>query len=145
MRHGLAPALHEQAEAQVRDPLTFAAFLVRSGDCAGAVGGSLAATADVIRAGLQVVGLAESTRTVSSCFLMLLPDGRSLTYADCGVVPDPTPEQLADIASASAETHVRLVGDTPKVALLSFSSALPLRPLRLCGEGCQQVGTYFSE
>ncbi len=116
---GMTP---EQARERLKDPLVFGAFLVRSGDCAGGVAGSVAATADVIRAGLWVLGLAEGTRTVSSCFLMLLPDGSVMTYADCGVVPDPTPEQLADIAVASAESHRRLVGETPRVALLSFST-----------------------
>jgi phosphate acetyltransferase len=111
----------EQARQLVLDPLFFAAFLLRSGDCHGAVAGSEAATANVLRPAIQVVGLAREINTVSSCFLMILED-RSLTYADCGVVPEPSSEQLADIALASAESHRRLTGQTPRVALLSFST-----------------------
>jgi phosphate acetyltransferase len=99
----------------------FAAFLLRSGDCHGAVAGSEAATAQVLRAGLQGVGLAAGIQTVSSCFLMVLED-RNLTFADCGVVPEPSAEQLVDIALASAESHRRLTGETPRVALVSFST-----------------------
>ncbi|MBM3991148.1 MAG: phosphate acetyltransferase [Planctomycetes bacterium] len=111
----------DEARKKAVDPLYFGALLVRSGDCSGAVSGSEAATADVLRAGLQVVGLAPGCKTLSSSFLMLLKD-RALTYADCGVVPQPTSEQLVDIAIAAAESHRRLVGETPKVALLSFST-----------------------
>lgn len=110
-----------EARERVLDPLLFAAFLLRSGDCEGAVAGSEAATADVLRAGLWVVGLAPNCATLSSCFLMLLPD-QAYTYADCGVVPEPREEQLVDIAIASAESHRRLTGEAPRVALLSFST-----------------------
>jgi phosphate acetyltransferase len=111
----------EEAAERVLDPNVFGAFLVRSGDCAGGVSGSDSLTADVLRAGLWVIGLAKGSRTLSSCFLMLL-ENRALTFADCGVVPDPTSEQLVDIAIASAESHRKLVGESARVALISFST-----------------------
>ena len=111
----------EEARQRVREPLLFAGLLVAVGDCAGAVAGSQATTPDVLRAGLWTIGTARGIRTVSSSFLMLLGQ-RVLTYADCGVVPAPTSEQLVDIALAAAETHRRLTGETPRVALLSFST-----------------------
>ena len=111
----------EKARETVLDPLVFAGLLVATDDCDGAVAGSEAATAQVIRAGLWTIGTAAGIQTVSSCFLMLLED-RALTYADCGVVPDPTKEQLVDIALATAESHRRLVGEAPRVGMLSFST-----------------------
>ena len=112
----------DEARGKIEQPLLFGASLIASGDCDGGVAGSEASTADVIRAGLWVLGTAPGLSTVSSCFLMIQPSGEVLTFGDCGVVPDPTMEQLVDIAVSTAESHRKLVGLSPKVALLSFST-----------------------
>lgn len=113
---------HEQARERMKDPLFFAAMMVRRGDADGAVAGAITTTADVLRAGIQVIGLKEGNRTVSSVFLMNLPGGKVVTYGDCAVVPYPDAAQLADIAIASADTHQALTGEIPRVAMLSFST-----------------------
>lgn len=104
------------------DPVYVAALMVRLGHAAAAVGGATRPTADVIRAGLRVLGLAEGRRVLSSCFLMVLPDGRTLGYGDCAVLPAPDADQLADVAISSAATYAALTGDEPLVAMLSFST-----------------------
>lgn len=108
-------------EAIAEDPLLCAALLVRTGFADASVAGSVATTASVIRAGLYGVGPRAGRKLISSFFLMQLAN-RALTYADCGVVPDPDAEQLGEIAVTAAENHALLTGETPRVAMLSFST-----------------------
>jgi phosphate acetyltransferase len=112
----------EQARAELaKNPLLLGAVLLHIGYVDAGVTGSLATTADVLRAGLQGVGLAAGATLVSSIFLMEWPD-RVFGYADCAVVPTPDSQQLAQIALSSAHTYQRLTGETPRVAMLSFST-----------------------
>jgi phosphotransacetylase len=109
------------------DPLWFGASLVEHGIASHCIAGNLSTTSAVLRAGLRVLGLAEGNKTVSSIMFMLPPgnkdgEGRVLGFGDCGVVPQPTVEQLADIAIGAAENFRNVTGETPRVAMLSFSS-----------------------
>jgi phosphotransacetylase len=104
------------------DPLYLATALLRMGAVDACVGGASRPTADVLRAGLRVVGLADDAHTVSSCFLMGLPSGQVIGYGDCAVIPMPDDQQLAEVAVAAATTYRSLTGIEPVVAMLSFST-----------------------
>ena len=104
------------------DPVVAAAVLVASGRADAGVAGATRPSADVVRAGLGVLGVDAGAGLGSSCFLLVLPDGRPIAYGDCGVVPDPNFEQLAAIARATATTFERLTTESALVALLSFST-----------------------
>ncbi|WP_412067655.1 phosphate acetyltransferase [Rubrivirga sp. IMCC43871] len=104
------------------DVLYFGDLMVDAGDADGCVAGAAHPSPDVIRAAIQVLGVAADSALVSSFFLMVLPDGRPLTYADCGVNAAPSPDQLASIGIDAAANHRFLTGQEPKVAFLSFST-----------------------
>ena len=111
----------EQAALAV-DPLVVAVSAVRAGYADGCVAGATRSSADVARTAMRVVGMAPGRTTLSSSFIMALPDGRALAYGDCAVVPEPDAAQLTDIAISTADTFATLVGEQPVVALLSFST-----------------------
>src|ERR1700694_5146328 len=104
------------------DPVNFGAALVALGEADGCVAGAVCPTGEVVRAALWAIGTAPGVSLVSSSFYMVLPGDLVLTFTDCAVVPEPTPGQLAEIALAAARDRARLVGDSPRVAFLSYSS-----------------------
>jgi len=112
----------QTAQTTIKNPLFFGAMMVKNGMVDGSVAGSVNTTGDVMRAAIQIIGMAPDISVVSSSFEMILPNGRVFSFADCAVVPDPTSEQLADIAVASANTHNKLTGEEPVVAMLSFAT-----------------------
>jgi len=109
------------------DPVFQAAARVRRGEADSFVAGAGRTTADVVRAALWLIGMAPGVTAVSSFFLMVVPPRagqaeRVLLFADGGVIPDPTPAQLAEIACLGADNFARLTGEEPRAAFLSFST-----------------------
>jgi phosphotransacetylase len=112
----------EQTRQRVDHPLWLSAACVAEGLADACVAGSTRPTGEVLRAAIHVIGLAPETSLLSSSFLMVLPDGSTLCFGDCAVVPEPDDQQLADIALATADTFRVLADGVPAVAMLSFST-----------------------
>ena len=124
-KKGMTP--EEAKKILLNDPTFFGAMLVRMGDADGMVSGSASPTANVLRAAIQVIGTQPGVKTVSSVFIMELSQfkdlfGSILVFGDCSVIPFPTSEQLADIATSAAETAIKIAGINPRVALMTFST-----------------------
>ncbi len=123
---GMTP---EQAkELTLNNEMFFGTLMLKSGDIDGLVGGAVFSSADVLRSAFQVIKPAPGIKSVSSCFVIVPPEGNTVTdapamiFADCAVIPEPDENQLADIAIAAAESARNIIGIEPKVAMLSFST-----------------------
>ncbi|WP_134682320.1 phosphate acetyltransferase [Paracoccus ravus] len=118
----------ERALEEMRDPIRQSAMRVRLGQADGTVGGAVATTADTVRAALQIIGKAPDAGIVSSFFLMLSCGSEAklkggMIFADCGLVIEPDAAGLAAIARSAAQSCRQVLRETPRVALLSFSTA----------------------
>lgn len=117
----------EDAEKAALDPYVFAALMVKAGHADGTVSGAACSTANVVRTALQVIGAAPGSRLVSSFFLMLLEGEHhakkgAFLFSDCALIIDPSAAELSKIAIAASQSYAMLIGDTPKIAMLSFAT-----------------------
>ena len=117
------PVSEESARKVMHCPLAASAMMIRRGEAEVGIGGNLSSTAAVLKAGLSVLPKASGIKTISSFFLMVSPKKEQrYIFADCAVVPEPSADTLADIAVASAGKAAILLGESPRVAMLSFST-----------------------
>lgn len=114
---GMTP---EKAKEIIRDEMYFGTMLIKKGLADGLVSGACHSTADTLRPALQLIKPAKGIKTVSSMFFMCWPN-KTLLFADCGLLEDPTEDQLADIAVTTAATAIQF-GFQPRIAMLSYSS-----------------------
>lgn len=118
----------ESSRLTAVNPLYLGCLMIKAGDADGMVAGAMNTTGNVLRAAFQVIKTQPGIEVVSGAFLMLMPPGLNfgtngvIVMADCAVVPDPTPEELAQIAISSAQTARDIAGIEPRVAMLSFST-----------------------
>lgn len=117
----------QEATEALENPLYYAAMMTRCGDIDGFVAGASHTTPDVARAAIRCLGVDERIGIVSSCFVMNVPDcpygeKGAFIFADCGIVPEPNPRELACIAVSNAELAQKIFGISPRVALLSYST-----------------------
>lgn len=117
----------EQAKILVEDPLYLGCLMVKAGDADGMIAGAINATGDVLRPALQIIKTAKGISTVSGVFLMFTNtpqygENGLLLFADCAVMPNPSSEDLANIAIASAASARGIAGIEPRIAMLSFST-----------------------
>lgn len=117
----------DEAAKKMENPIYYGAMMVRKGIVNGMVAGAVTSTADLLRAAFHIVGIKTGITTASSCFIMIVPDRSfgfygQMIFADCGIVPSPDPQELAEIAIASAETGAIILGFKPIIAMLSFST-----------------------
>ena len=127
-----APEYADVAAAKsaiLKDHTMYGALILKAGDADGFVSGACHSTANTLRPGLQVIKTAPGFKTVSSCFIMVAPEGGNkyvtegvAVFGDCAINIEPTAEELADIAVASADTAKKIAGIEPRVAMLSFST-----------------------
>lgn len=116
-----------QAKDQLQDPLCFASVMIKFGDADGEVAGANNATGDVLRPAFQYIKTKPGVSVVSGAFLMFLNDknfGENgvMVFADCAVYPDPTAQELAEIAVTTGHTTRAIAQFEPKIAMLSFST-----------------------
>lgn len=109
------------------NPLYYAAMMTKEGKADGFVAGASHTTPDVARAAIRCLGIDERISIASSCFIMAVPDcpygqDGTFVFADCGIIPEPNPRQLACIALSAAELSGKVLDFTPRIAFLSYST-----------------------
>lgn len=115
----------EMARMHIKDPIYFSVVMLKLKEVDGVVSGAIHSSADTLRPALQIIKTAKDAKLVSSFFLIEIEDSKykdAYIFADCGIIPNPTAEELAQIAISANDTYKMLIANDPKIALLSYST-----------------------